>query len=49
MFILNSNSYTNILKKFTEFSLDVGSHTICPNVAVFIYKEWVKQAHKSHN
>jgi hypothetical protein len=49
MFILNSSSYTNILKKFSEFSLDVGSHTICPNAVVFIYKEWVKQAHKSHN
>jgi len=49
-FILNSSSsYTNILQKFTEFSLDVGSHTICPNVVVFIYKEWVKQAHKPRN
>jgi len=39
MFILNSSSYTNILKKFTEFPLDVGSHTICLNVVVFNYKE----------
>jgi hypothetical protein len=37
-FILNNSSYTNILKKFTEFLLDVGSHTICPNAVVFIYK-----------
>jgi hypothetical protein len=35
-FVLNSSSYTNILQKFTEFSLDVGSHTICPNVIVFL-------------
>jgi hypothetical protein len=42
-FILNNSSYTNILQKFTEFSLDVGSHTICPNVVIFICKEWVKQ------